>query len=66
MFCNQSNVSENLQSAYDICQELTTNELLELAVYMGKKNKTVMNADEWATAIAGTLENRCPNTIHLN
>ena len=62
----QRNVSENLQAASSVCQSLTVDELLELALLMGNEKEGFQNREEWATAIASTLEGKIPNRVKLN
>ena len=66
MYQNRGNLSENMQAALHVCQDLSTDELLELCLRFSDievKNET---CTQLITAIASTLEERCASRIQLN
>lgn len=60
--------SNNLLATLRICQELTIDDLLSLAISIGEKKAEIKNREEWATAIAMVIERRAPknNLSQLN
>ncbi len=58
-------LSEDFQAAIAVCNTLTTDELLELVCSIPKIKK-MKNREEWVTALAVTINQRCPAPVNLN